>query len=264
MAINKLTNSDYKIKTGDGTNANMNIETHTVTIDGNLVVTGSQTTVSSTDLAITDNTIILNKDETGAGITAGSSGVEIERGTVDNATILFNETDDSFEHKIGTNYSKVRGGTPVDANDLTTKDYVDTQVSGGGAVVDKINEGNSKAEIFDDGVGTSRLFVEIDGTEVLQATATNLEYGNVRVSGNTISNKITGENLILDTDAGEIGIVDPAKLTEQSSDPAGATGFTKVYAKVPAGGGSGVYVANINTTDELVTKSKAIVFGLIF
>ena len=83
-----------------------------------------------------------------------------------------------FEHKIGTNYS-VRGGTPPDANDLTTKDYVDTQVAGGGAVVDKINEGNSKAEIFDDGVGTSRLFVEIDGTEVLQATATNLEYGNV-------------------------------------------------------------------------------------
>ena len=37
-----------------------------------------------------------------------------------------------------------------------------------------------------------------------------------RVSGNTISNKITGENLILDTDAGEIGIVDPAKLTEQN------------------------------------------------
>ena len=72
------------------------------------------------------------------------------------------------------------------------------------------------------------------------------------------------EFLILDTDAGEIGIVDPAKLTEQSSDPAGASGFTKVYAKVPAGGGSGVYVANINTTDELVTKSKAIVFGLIF
>ena len=33
-----------------------------------------------------------------------------------------------------------------------------------------------------------------------------------RVSGNTISNKITGENLILDTDAGEIGIVDPNKI----------------------------------------------------
>ena len=100
---------------------NMNIETPTVTIDGNLVVTGSQTTVSSTDLAITDNTIILNKDETGAGITAGSSGVEIERGTVDNATILFNETDDPFEHKIGTNYSKVRGGTPSRCKRLNYK-----------------------------------------------------------------------------------------------------------------------------------------------
>ena len=127
----------------------------------------------------------------------------------------------------------------------------------------KLSEGDSKAEIFDDGVGTSRLFVEIDGTEVLQATATNLEYGNVRVSGNTISNKVNGEDLILDTDAGEVGIVDPTKLTEQTR-PTGESGYTKVYAKAPSGGGSGVYVANINTTDELVTKSKAIVFGLIF
>lgn len=264
MAINKLTNSDYKIKTGNGADANVNINTHTVTIDGNLVVTGTQTTVESTDTALTDNTIILNAGETGVGVTAGTSGIEIERGQADNATLLYNEADDSFELKIGSNFSKVRGATPVDANDLTTKGYVDSVVSGGSVVVDKITEGDSKAEIFDDGVGTSRFFVEVDGTEVLQATATNLEYGNVRVSGNTISNKVNGEDLILDTDAGEVGIVDPTKLTEQSSDPTGESGYTKVYAKAPSGGGSGVYVANINTTDELVTKSKAIVFGLIF
>ena len=70
MAINKLTNSDYKIKTGNGANTNVNIDTHTVTIDGNLVVTGTQTTVESTDTALTDNTIILNAGETGAGVTA--------------------------------------------------------------------------------------------------------------------------------------------------------------------------------------------------
>ena len=264
MATNKNTSGDFNIKTGDGTTSNVLIDTHTVTIDGNLVVTGAQTTVESTNTAITDNTIVLNSGETGAGVTSVTSGIEIERGTVDNATLLFNDATDSFEIRLGTNYAKVKGATPVDNEDLATKQYVDTIASGGGVTVDKIVEGDSKAEIFDDGVGTSRFFIETDTTEILSVDATNFNYANVQISGNTISNTANSQNLILDTDAGEIQIEDTTKLTEQGSDPTGEVGYTKVYAKAPSGGGSGVYVANINTTDELVTKSKAIVFGLIF
>ena len=124
---------------------------------------------------------------------------------------------------------------------------------------------NSKAEIFDDGVGTSKFFVNIDGSDVLEATATNFTYGNVQLSGNSITNTATDENLVLaTTGTGEIELQDVTKLTDQASDPTGVSGFAKVYAKVPGSGGSGVFVSNINSTDELVTKSKAIVFGLIF
>ena len=256
---------DYKITTDSGSTGSIELDTQTVTITGNLNVQGATTTVSSTNTSVSDNVIVLNSGEAGAGVTSGTSGIEIDRGSVDNATLTYNETADVFEVKIGSSFSKIRGATPVGGDDLATKTYVDNQVSGGGAVVDKINEGNSKAEIFDDGVGTSKFFVNIDGADVLEATATNLSYGNVQISGNTVSNKATGENLILSTTGtGEINIVDVTKVTEQSSDPTGVAGFTKVYAKTPASGGSGVYVSNINTTDELVTKSKAIVFGLIF
>ena len=264
MATNKVTSGDYNIKTADGNTGNVSIDTHTVTIDGNLVVTGTQTTVSSTDTAITDNIIVLNSGESGSIVSNTTSGIEIDRGTSDNGTLLFNETFTSFEFKIGTSYSKVKGAPPVDNEDFATKQYVDLIASGGGVTVDKIVEGDSKAEIFDDGVGTSRFFIETDASEILSVDATNFNYANVQISGNTISNTANSQNLILDTDAGEVQIEDATKLTEQGSDPTSEVGYTKVYAKAPAGGGSGVYVANINTTDELVTKSKAIVFGLIF
>jgi len=63
-----------------------------VTINGNLVVTGSQTTINSNNLAVTDNIISLNVGETRAGVTAGLSGIEVARGTLANVSILWNET----------------------------------------------------------------------------------------------------------------------------------------------------------------------------
>ena len=88
--------------------------TGTVQIAGNLTVLGTTTTVSSTNLAVTDNIIVINKDEVGAGVTAGSAGIEIERGSVDNATITWNETDDVFEFKVGSDLVNLKSaGTNV-------------------------------------------------------------------------------------------------------------------------------------------------------
>jgi hypothetical protein len=88
--------------------------TGTVQIAGNLTVLGTTTTVSSANLAVTDNIIVINKDESGAGVTAGSAGIEIERGSVDNATITWNETDDVFEFKVGSDLAQIKStGTNV-------------------------------------------------------------------------------------------------------------------------------------------------------
>ena len=63
----------------------------------NLTVTGAQSIISSTDLAVKDNIIIINSGEAGAGITLTSGGLVIDRGTLENATILFNDNTDRFE-----------------------------------------------------------------------------------------------------------------------------------------------------------------------
>ena len=82
-------------------------------VTGDLTVNGTLTSINTTNTEISDNTIVLNNGETAAGVTAGSSGIEIDRGTADNATFLWNETDDVFEVKVGTALADLKVGSQV-------------------------------------------------------------------------------------------------------------------------------------------------------
>ena len=66
--------------------------TGNVFVSGNLIVTGSSTSINTQDLDVSDNIIIINKGETGAGVTLGTSGIVIDRGTLPDAEFLFDET----------------------------------------------------------------------------------------------------------------------------------------------------------------------------
>ncbi|MHC4312619.1 MAG: LamG domain-containing protein [Planctomycetota bacterium] len=65
------------------------------TVQGNLTVSGTTTTINSNTVAIADNIIVLNSDE--AGVPSQNAGIEIERGTSANVFFLWNETNDSWE-----------------------------------------------------------------------------------------------------------------------------------------------------------------------
>lgn len=60
-----------------------------VTINGNLIVSGTQTTINTTDLAVTDNIIALNLG--GFAGNVGTSGIEVDRGVSPNVSVLWNE-----------------------------------------------------------------------------------------------------------------------------------------------------------------------------
>lgn len=68
-----------------------------LTINGNLVVAGTTTTVNSETVNIADNILMLNSNHTGEPIQ--NSGIEVERGTSINYQFLFDESSDTF--KIG-------------------------------------------------------------------------------------------------------------------------------------------------------------------
>ena len=62
-----------------------------LTIYGNLNVLGSTTTVNSTVTTTQTRILILNSGEVGAGITSGSGGIQVQRGSLSNAQLLYVE-----------------------------------------------------------------------------------------------------------------------------------------------------------------------------
>ena len=72
------------ILTGDGT------------IQGNLYVEGNTTILNTNIIEFEDNIVLLNRLENGTGVTLNQSGLEIERGSLENYRIVFNDIDDTF------------------------------------------------------------------------------------------------------------------------------------------------------------------------
>ena len=78
-----------------------------LTVGGNLLVTGTTTTINSVTVTTVDNVILINSGEVGAGVTSTynsdgtlpGAGIEIDRGSLTNYQIVFDETTDSV--KVG-------------------------------------------------------------------------------------------------------------------------------------------------------------------
>ena len=229
------------------------ISAPTIIIDGNLTVSGTTTSVETTNSTITDNIIVLNQGETGAGITAGSSGIEIERGSATNVSIVYDDSVDAFKVLLGAGLTNLRAAEPSDSTDVATKNYVDTAV--GGTLT----------------VGGSDTSVQFNNSSALGGD-TNFTYDgfNVNIGDTTINSGSIGTNStnadleIYANGSGTIYTRSIIKMENESSDPSSVSGHNQVYAKTPDGGGTGVYFVNDTASGEMVSKSKAIVFGIIF
>lgn len=84
-----------------------------VTIKGDLLVQGETVAIEVTNLTIEDNTILLNKGESGNGVSLGSAGIEVDRGTADNVRFEWNEANQAWtaEESIKTNSSLFFNGS---------------------------------------------------------------------------------------------------------------------------------------------------------
>lgn len=96
MSTVKRLTGDYIIDT-IGTTANVTVDTHTLKVLGNLEVYGNSVTITSANLSVTDNFITLNEGETGAGVSLIHSGFYIDRGTLANVGIRWNESVDRWQ-----------------------------------------------------------------------------------------------------------------------------------------------------------------------
>lgn len=94
-----------------GVASNITLDSDQVIITGNLTVQGNTTAVSSNNLTVTDNVIILNKGETGAGVTRGNAGILIDRGSFIGAQIQWAENLYTWQ---------ISGNTGIFSNILTS------------------------------------------------------------------------------------------------------------------------------------------------
>jgi hypothetical protein len=187
MAAVKRLNTTYTLDTTD------------VYLTGNLHVLGVYDTTNVTNTNVEDKDIALNVGESGAGVGGGSgtSGIIVDRGSLANVAIRWNEIYDNWE--ITT--------------DGTT--YANIATSSGSGILNVVED-------------------------------TSPELG-----GNLTTN---GFHLQFDTP------------TINPPTPSGGPviGKTLLYGANVGSAGSGLFVINTGTTsDELVTKSKAIVFSII-
>jgi len=89
----RVLDGNYSIKVQDAGEIKLDtgLQVGTVRITGNLVVEGDNTTVQSENMVVKDNIIVINEGEGGTGVTLGTAGIRIDRGTLVDAQILWDE-----------------------------------------------------------------------------------------------------------------------------------------------------------------------------
>jgi len=79
----------------------------TVTIPGNLTVSGTTTTVNSTTVNLNDHNIVLDSGNSTSAVVNGA-GITIEGGSGDDATFTYNTTGPKFELKLGSSHEDLQ------------------------------------------------------------------------------------------------------------------------------------------------------------
>lgn len=144
-------------------------------------------------------------------------------------------------------------------------DYIDSTLYYFAPV--SISEGDTRVEAHDDSAGDapSRITFDVDGALRAEINNNGLNVDNIRVLTNTVSNTSVSNNLILTATNSNIEINGYLNLDNKISDPSSTAGTNKVYSKATVGPGkTGLYFVNTTTSDELVSKKRALLFSMIF
>lgn len=198
----------------------------TVTISGNLTVSGTTTTVNTETINLADNIILLNSNE--AGAPTQNAGIEIERGTSTNVQFVWDETGDRWT--TGSN-SIVAGGF---IGDLTGN--ADTASAWESARTITLG-GDASGNVSIDGSSNVTLTVSVDSVQansVALGTDTTGNYvATVSTSGALNGSASSeGADLALSVDnatTGQRGVVELATNAET------ITGTDTGRAVTPAG-----------------------------
>jgi len=208
MTLKKRISGDWYVQTINPGNV-IDITTDTLTLNGDLVVNGSTTSIQTTETVIQDPTITLGDGNTG---TIQTLGIEVQKA-------------------VGQ-YAGLRWNTPLD-----------------------------RWEISSDNATFNPIMDQLEDD-----TDPHLG-GDLNTNGFSIVSDVAVD-VVISPGSGILEINSAIRLPE-TTDQTPVDGETLVYAKETTGGGTGLFIAAKDATgtdvvDEVVSKSKAIVFSLIF
>ena len=213
MNTKKRIDGDYYIETIN-TEDRVYINTNTMEVDGNLVVSGNITYINTEVLDVKDPFIVTNSSNTATY--ASNAGLLTHKTASTFAGIRYNTTDNKWEISTSTSETGETG----------TWNEIGTAEAG------NVAGANTQVQFNDEGsFGASANFTFTDTSQL-----------NV---------------------AGNINLTTGLQLAD-SAAPGSVANTTVLYGNVAGSGGTGVYFVDGSTADELVSKSKAIVFGIIF
>ena len=274
MAKTLRTSGDYTIKAGSGaagTNQ-IDLDSKTVRVRGDLIVDGDTTTINTATLSVEDTFIEVARNNSGTTLDAG---VYVNRGTAgDNAVFYWDESEDNFIIGTTTNdagtspltnitYQNIKvASTPADANHAASKAYVDSQVISASGMTDFFIVGDDSTGItVIDGdtvqiSGGSNIGVAVANPDTITISLKN-DLSNIT----SVTSDASNSNLTLTANGtGSISINNILTFSNNASTPSAAS-VTKLYSKTVGGGGTGVFFINSavssGTEDELISKKKA-------
>ena len=216
MSTVKQISGPYVIRTINSSDPIV-LDADNVLIRGSLQISGSTTTINSTNTDIADNIIVLNKGEAGAGVSLGQAGVYVDRGTSTSVAIRYLESSQNWQV----------------TNDGSTFYNIVATTTGNTRVVD-------------------------DATPQLG--------GNLNLAGYWLKDTV-GQNILIDPTR-HVQIEGNIQIKKWNGAPAPTVqnNYNIIVASNVGTGGSGLYVTNDEgiSSQELITKAKAVVYSIIF
>ena len=274
MAKTLRTSGDYTIKAGAGATGTNQIEldSKTVRVRGDLIVDGDTTTIDTATLSVEDTFIEVARNNSGTILDAG---IYVNRGIAgDNAVFYWDESEDNFIIGTTTNdagTSPITNITPanikvalIPTNEYhaASRAYVDAQVVGAGGMTNfSIVGDDSTGVTVGDGddvkiAGGSNIGVAVTDPDTITISLKN-DLSNIT----SVTSDASNSNLTLKANGtGSVSINNVLTFSSNASTPTAAS-VTKLYSKAVGGGGTGVFFINSavgsGTEDELISKKKA-------
>jgi len=198
-----------------------------VTVTGNLTVNGTTTTVNSNTVNIGDNVLVLNSDETGTPSQNG--GIEIERGTSTNSTLLWDEANDYWIAGLAGAEERIVIG--AGNTDITTLGTITTGTWNGTSISTTYTDAKVTSIVAGTGISISGGTGDVTVTNSDRGSSQNI-FKTVAVSGQS--------NIVADSNSDTLTFAAGSNVTLTTNASTDTITIASSYTDTTYSAGTGI------------------------